>query len=96
MEKKDDYNKQRNYYIEKGLIYTMTTLTLDKTTLLQQANEALQTAAKSVKQDHRLGFHIAAPANWINDPNGLVYFKGEYHAFIIHMMNTGAQCIGVM
>lgn len=29
----------------------------------------------------RLGFHLMPPTGWLNDPNGLCYFKGEYHIF---------------
>src|SRR6202050_4378891 len=33
------------------------------------------------REPYRLQFHFSPPENWTNDPNGLVYYKGEYHLF---------------
>jgi fructan beta-fructosidase len=33
------------------------------------------------KEAHRPQFHFSPPANWMNDPNGMVFHKGEYHLF---------------
>src|SRR6266566_4042767 len=30
---------------------------------------------------HRPCYHYLPPANWMNDPNGLIQWKGEYHMF---------------
>lgn len=32
-------------------------------------------------EKHRPQFHFSPEANWMNDPNGMVYFEGEYHLF---------------
>lgn len=53
-------------------------------TKIQQAEEALQNAKEKMDDRYRLGYHIMAPANWINDPNGLIQYKGEYHVFYQH------------
>lgn len=31
--------------------------------------------------DHSPRYHFHPPANWMNDPNGLIYWKGQYHLF---------------
>lgn len=56
-------------------------LTIDR---IKQAEEALAKTKETMNQRYRLGYHIMAPANWINDPNGLVQFNGEYHVFYQH------------
>src|SRR5213594_3525207 len=33
------------------------------------------------KEIYRPQFHFSPAKNWTNDPNGLVYFDGEYHLF---------------
>ena len=30
---------------------------------------------------HRPQYHLMPPANWMNDPNGPIYWKGRYHMF---------------
>ncbi len=37
--------------------------------------------AQTNTEQHRPQFHFSPPTKWMNDPNGMVYYKGEYHLF---------------
>ena len=52
-----------------------------------QVNKSPKRADQTQKPDsyyqekHRPQFHFSPEANWMNDPNGMVYYQGEYHLF---------------
>lgn len=54
--------------------------------LMQQNIEKAQIEINKKKNmvrngDMRQRYHFMAEAGWINDPNGLIYYKGKYHFF---------------
>ena len=32
-------------------------------------------------EPYRPQYHFSPPCGWMNDPNGMVYYQGEYHFF---------------
>ncbi len=53
--------------------------------LLQRAEKSVAAAAERVKGDpNRPAYHFQPPANWNNDPNGMLFHDGYYHMFYQH------------
>jgi beta-fructofuranosidase len=57
----------------------------ERNDLLRRAEASVKAAAARVKGDpDRPVYHVLPPANWNNDPNGPIYYKGHYHLFYQH------------
>jgi sucrose-6-phosphate hydrolase SacC (GH32 family) len=56
----------------------------ERKALLAKAEASVE-AARRVRDDpERPVYHLLPPANWNNDPNGPVFWKGWYHVFYQH------------
>ncbi len=49
--------------------------------LISCQNEKAEAPQSAYSEVYRNQLHFSPEANWMNDPNGLVYFDGEYHLF---------------
>ncbi|MGM9612935.1 MAG: glycoside hydrolase family 32 protein [Butyricicoccus sp.] len=45
------------------------------------AAEETRERSRIAADPHRQGYHLMPPVGWLNDPNGLCYFRGNYHVF---------------
>ncbi|WP_316736500.1 glycoside hydrolase family 32 protein [Pedobacter aquatilis] len=50
---------------------------------IYQANE-IEGLDSIYKEENRPQFHFTTKRGWINDPNGMIFYEGEYHLFYQH------------
>ncbi|MDX9691670.1 MAG: GH32 C-terminal domain-containing protein [Acholeplasmataceae bacterium] len=51
---------------------------------LTKANQYVEKNKHKVNPIYRLKYHAMPEFGWMNDPNGLVFYRGEYHIFYQH------------
>lgn len=72
----------------KNLIFTFLC-----STFLFSCHQAVKVTSGSTlpesrySEEHRPQFHFSPAKMWMNDPNGMVFYEGEYHLFYQHYPN---------
>jgi sucrose-6-phosphate hydrolase SacC (GH32 family) len=79
--------KTKNVFLVAILFMVSTTLMAqnDKTIVQSQELQTFDTYHEvGYDQDLRPQFHFSSLKGWLNDPNGMVWYDGEYHLYFQH------------
>lgn len=52
--------------------------------LVEKANLYIKNRKVKENDIYRPKYHVSPKVGWVNDPHGIVYFKGQYHLFCQH------------
>ena len=73
--------------VAKATLFALTALCMLKPAMADESKQFDNFdsyAGTGYDQPYRPLFHFTSLRNWINDPNGLLYYDGEYHLFFQH------------
>src|SRR5207247_4559627 len=71
---------RRNFIMQSGL-GAASILTQMRRAAAEKRGDQDALQKQSTADPHRPQYHFLPPANWMNDPNGLLQWKGQYHLF---------------
>src|SRR5438270_8215944 len=86
-------NRNRRVFLKSLAVGTAGGLLLGRSRLAQSAAPSSQ-PSDLAHDPLRPEYHLLPPHNWMNDPNGPIWWKGQYHLF--YQLNPHAAIWGDM
>ncbi|PYU97269.1 MAG: beta-fructosidase, partial [Acidobacteria bacterium] len=77
---------RRNFIMQSGL-GAASILTQMRRAAAEKRGDQDALQKQSTADPQRPQYHFLPPANWMNDPNGPLFWKGSYHLFYQHNPN---------
>jgi fructan beta-fructosidase len=74
----------KSFLILLIIIFGCLLYSCNPTTVAKQESPVKKTGALSYQEPHRPQLHFSPREQWMNDPNGMFFFDGEYHLFYQH------------
>src|SRR5215203_489253 len=69
------------------ITHRLTVILLASACMAACATKEQSVGVREYNEQHRPQLHFSPKSHWMNDPNGLLYYAGEYHLFYQHYPN---------